>query len=316
MIARLTTLAAAGATAALALSGCAGGESAALDSGLVQIVASTDVYGDIATQIGGEHVEVTSIISGAAVDPHSYEATVQDELALSRADLVIENGGGYDPFIDSMIETSGTDDVLVLSAAQASGLLDGADAPEADEHAEEDQGHTEGFNEHVWYSLHGMHLLADEMARTLGKIDPDNASAYQENVAEFVAELERLEERAGDLSAAVGGAGVVATEPLAVYLLQDVGLENVTPAEFAESLEEGIDVPPTVLQETLELISRDSIALLAYNSQTTDPITDRLRQAAETAGVPVVSLTETLPDGQDYVGWMTANLEAIEDALQ
>ena len=316
MIARLTPLAAAGATAALVLSGCAEGESAASDSGLVQIVASTDVYGDIARQIGGEHVEVTSVISGASVDPHSYEATVQVELAVSRADLVIENGGGYDPFVDSMIETSGAEDVVVLSASEASGLLGGSDAAGGDEPAEEEQSHTEGFNEHVWYSLHGMHLLADEMAQTLAEIDPDNASAYEENAAAFVAELEELEERADDLSAAAGGAGVVATEPLPVYLLHDVGLRNVTPDEFAESLEEGIDVAPTVLQETLELISPDSIALLAYNSQTTDPITDRLRQAAETAGVPVVSLTETLPDGRDYVEWMTDNLEAIEDALQ
>lgn len=315
MIARHTPLAAAGAAAALILSGCAGGGSAAPEPGLVQIVASTDVYGDIATQIGGEHVEVTSIISGAAVDPHSYEATVQDELALSRADLVLENGGGYDPFVDSMIETSGAEDVVVLSASEASGLLDGAESHAEDEHADE-HGHVEGFNEHVWYSLHAMHEVADELAQALGEVDPDNASAYEENAAAFAAELETLEERAGELSAIAGGAGVVATEPVAVYLLEDVGLENVTPDEFAESLEEGIDVPPTVLQQTLDLISADSIALLAYNAQTSDPVTDRLRQAADTAGVPVVSLTETLPEGQGYVEWMAANLDAIEDALR
>ncbi len=323
MSARQITFAAIGATAALALTGCADAGSPAPESGLVRVVASTDVYGDIVTSIGGDNVEVTSIISGAAVDPHSYEATVQDELALSRADVVIANGGGYDPFVDSMIETSGADGVVVLSAADASGLLEDPDHA-GEEHAEEEHagevhpehGHIEGFNEHVWYSVHGMHHLAEEIAQALRKIDPDNASDYDSNAAAFVAELEALEARAADLQTAAGGAGVVATEPVGVYLLEDVGLENVTPKEFAESIEEGIDVPPAVLQETLAAVEAESVALLAYNAQTTDPVTDRLRQAAEDAGVPVVSLTETLPDGQGYLEWMAANLDAIEQALR
>ena len=333
MFARHITIVAAGAVAALALSGCAGASPPAAESGLAQVVASTDVYGDIVENIGGDDVEVTSIISGAAVDPHSYEATVQDELALSRADLVIANGGGYDPFVDSLIETSGAEDVVVLTASEASGLLEG-DGHADEEHAEEEgaegeraeeehgegehaeHGHIEGSNEHVWYSIHEMHHLAEEIAHALGEIDPDNASAYDENAAAFVAELEALEARAGALQTTAGGAGVVATEPVAVYLLEEVGLQNVTPEEFAESIEEGIDVPPTVLQETLGLVSADSIALLAYNEQTTDPVTDRLRQAADDAGVPVVSLSETLPEGQGYLEWMAANIDAIERALQ
>jgi zinc/manganese transport system substrate-binding protein len=303
---------------ALALSGCSTAPgSNSDDSALVRVVASTDVYGDIAARIGGELVAVTSIISGPTQDPHSYEATAQDQLALSKADLVIENGGGYDPFIGTMLKASGGDGVVVVNASEASGLLEG-DVHAGDDGPAEDagvHGRVEGFNEHVWYSFHAVENIAAELAHELAEIDEANADAYDENLAAFVVELDALRERAHALHDLTGGKGVAITEPVPTYLLGEVGLENRTPEEFSEAIEEGTDVAPAVLRETLALFADDFVVLLAYNAQTAGAETEQVRAAADVAGVAVVSLTETLPADADYVGWMSANLDAIEKAL-
>ena len=164
------------AVAALALTGCASAPAADDASGTLSIVASTNVYGSIAEAVGGDLVDVTSLITSAAQDPHSFEASAQDQLALSKADLVIENGGGYDPFIDTLL-SAGSNDAPVVNASEASGLLEGDEHEHDDastgsaseaghDHGEEDgHDHIEGFNEHVWYSFHGVEHVAEEIGR-------------------------------------------------------------------------------------------------------------------------------------------------------
>ncbi len=310
--------------AGAALTGCA---SAAPATEGLSIVASTNVYGDIASSIAGDLASVTSIIESAAQDPHSYEASAQDQLAIAGADLVIENGGGYDPFIDVLVAGSGSTAVIV-SAVEAAGLVeddhaedDHADEDHADddhgdeEHAEDDHGHLDGVNEHVWYDVHVMGTVAAAIADALVSIDAENAGAYEQNLAAFEAELETLEGELERLGSELGGGTVAATEPVPAYLLAELGFDDETPAEFSEAIEEGADVPPLALQQTLDLIDSGDVRLLAYNEQTASPETERVRSAAEAAGIPVVSFTETLPDAQDYVSWMRANLEAIAAAL-
>ena len=313
------------AIALLALAGCSAPAPAAqTDDGLVHVVASTSVYGDIVSTIGGDHVEVTSLISDASVDPHSFEASARDQLAISEADLIVENGGGYDPFIDSLIEASGST-AVVVSAVDASGLLDHDEADdhdhegEADDHADEgghdDHGHIEGFNEHVWYSLHGMTHVVEALVEQLGALDAANASTYEANGSALIASIEKLETRASGIDDLVDDGHAAVTEPVPVYLLDAAGLENITPGDFTEAIEEGNDVPPLALEDTLAILTGNQVLLLAYNSQTASPETERVREAAEAAGVPVVEFTETPPAGADYVTWMTANLDAIATAL-
>jgi zinc/manganese transport system substrate-binding protein len=340
----LTLVVSGSAALALALSGCAANASDAdAADGTIAVVASTNVYGDIAGQIGGDLVTVTSLIDSAAQDPHSYEASAQDQLALSKAALVIENGGGYDPFIDSLLSASDNSDAVVVNAAEASGLLDADHSEEdhaddehaaeatddaatddaaaeedhaEDEHTEEDgHNHIEGFNEHVWYSFHGVEHVAEEIATQLSALDADNASTYEGNLATFVGKLGELEASAEELHTATEGLGVAITEPVPLYLLEEVGLTNQTPEEFSEAIEEGTDVAPLVLQQTLALFDDSSVALLAYNEQTAGSETEQVAAAAEAAGVPVVTFTETLPDGADYFSWMTDNLDAITAAV-
>jgi zinc/manganese transport system substrate-binding protein len=221
----------------------------------------------------------------------------------------------------------------VLSAVEISGL-----APEEgeDEHAHEEEhsdeehseeghsheeegheghDHIEGFNEHVWYDFHTVEKLAEEISHELGELDPDNASTYEENYQAFAEQVEELEASAGELRSTAEGQGAAITEPVPVYLLAEVGLENLTPEEFSEAVEEGADVPPRVLQETLDLMDSGDVAVLAYNAQAEDATTEQVRAAAEAAGVPVVDMTETLPEGQTYLEWQQSNLDALAAAL-
>jgi zinc/manganese transport system substrate-binding protein len=311
--------------ASLALAGC-GDDTDSTDTGAdsesgVSIVASTNVYGDVAAAVAGDLASVTSIITSSAQDPHEYEASAQDRLAIDGADLVIENGGGYDSFMDTLID-GGSGDLVVLNAVDISELAheEGEEeAHEGEEESHEGEGdghdHIEGFNEHVWYDFHTMEKVAEEIAHGLGEVDPDNASTYEANFDAFAKQLESLETEAEALSATADGLHAMMTEPLPVYLLAELGLEDLTPAEFSEAVEEGADVPPRVLQETLDLIADEDIAVLAYNSQTADATTDQVLAAAEDAGIPVVEFTETLPEGQSYVEWQQGNLTNLADAL-
>ncbi|MET1064474.1 MAG: zinc ABC transporter substrate-binding protein [Arthrobacter sp.] len=288
------------------------------DDGIVDVVASTSVYGDIVGAIGGDKVRVSSIINRTSQDPHSYEATTQDKLAISKAELVVENGGGYDDFIHKLADDTGLDEGNVLNAVELSGL-----APEetaeasADAHAEAGgHGHEhEGFNEHVWYSLPAMARLADAVAAKLGELEPSSAETFRTNAAAFKESLGGLETKLAGIKASAGAAPVAVTEPVPLYLLEAAGLDNQTPDEYTAAIEEDTDVPPAVLKATTDLMKSGSIRLLAYNQQTEGPQTVEVKDAATAAGVPVVNFSETLPEGKSYVQWMSGNVDNIGKAL-
>lgn len=266
----------------------------------IAVVASTNVYGGIAKQIGGDRVEVTSIISDPAQDPHSYEASPQTQLALSKAKVVIENGGGYDDFVDTMLKAAKNPAVEVLNAVEISGRTAAAG---------------EELNEHVWYDLATAEKLADRIAGSLAKTDAASAAVFTQNAAAFKQKLKPLQTKAAAIKSAHSGTGVAITEPVPGYLLEACGLENQTPEEFAEAIEEGDDVSPKALNDTLALFTGNKVEALVYNEQTAGPQTERVEQAAKDNGVTVVPVTETLPAGKDYAGWMSDNLTAIESAL-
>lgn len=290
----------------LGLTACSGSAGpaapAASDAaGTVTVVASTNVYGDIVKTIGGDAVEVTSIIDDPSQDPHEYTANARTQLALSKAQLVVENGGGYDDFVATMLSAT-TAKPRVLNVADVSGY---------------DQEPAEGeFNEHLWYDFPTMVKLTDQVQQDLAAIAPDRAETFRTNAAAFTTKLQGLEKSEETLASEHRGTGVAITEPVPLYLLDASGMVNRTPEEFSEAIEEGSDVPPAVLQETVALFSDKKVGLLAYNEQTTGPQTEAVLAAAKSAGVPVVGMTETLPAGLDYVGWMQRNLDAVGGALQ
>ncbi|MGW0840717.1 metal ABC transporter solute-binding protein, Zn/Mn family [Streptomyces sp. NPDC002787] len=268
-------------------------------SSAIPVVASTNVYGDIVEQIGGEKVDVTSIMSKPDQDPHSYEASTQNQLALSKAKVVIENGGGYDDFIDRMLK-SGDSSAEVINAVEVSGKK----APAGGE-----------LNEHVWYDFPTVGKLADSIATALGEADPDDAATFTKNATAFKAKLKPLETKEAQIRTEHDGDAVAITEPVPLYLTEASGLVNKTPEEFSEAIEEGDDVSPKTLQDTLALFTGKQVKALVYNDQTSGPQTEKVEQAAKAAGVPVVPVTETLPNGKDYLSWMTANVDALASAL-
>jgi zinc/manganese transport system substrate-binding protein len=284
--------------------------------GVVDVVASTSVYGDIVSSIGGDKVRVSSIINRASQDPHSYEASTQDKLAVSKAELVVENGGGYDAFIDTLAAGTGLDPSNVINAVAVSGVASGNAASESPAAASpaSGQAHT-GLNEHVWYSLPAMSRLADAVADKLGALEPASAQTFRTNAAAFKDSLGGLETKLAAIKSSAAHAPVAVTEPVPLYLLEDAGLENKTPAGYTAAIEEDADVPPAVLKSTIDLVASRGVRLLAYNTQTEGPQTVALKKAAGTAGVPVVNFSETLPDGQSYAQWMAGNIESISKAL-
>ncbi|WP_298229163.1 zinc ABC transporter substrate-binding protein [Gryllotalpicola sp.] len=295
------------AIAVSALAGCSagptGGVTFATDApgtANVRIVASTDVWGSIAAAVGGTDVAVTSIINSPAQDPHEYEADARDQLAVSKAQLIVENGGGYDDFMDRMTSAVGTG-ATILNAADLSGY---------DQHPA-----SGGFNEHLWYDFPTVGKVADAIANALARLDPGRAADYAANAAAFDTALGRLEATAAQLKAQYAGTPAAITESVPLYLFGAIGLVNKTPAEFSAAVEQGSGVAPSVLQQTLALFDQRKVKLLAYNEQTTGPETQAVLAAASRDGIPIVAVRETLPSGKDYLAWMTGDLAAIGTAL-
>jgi zinc/manganese transport system substrate-binding protein len=266
----------------------------------LSVVASTNVYGDIVKQITGGKVKITSIISDPDADPHSYEANSRTQLELSKADVVIENGGGYDDFVDTMLKTARNDDVKVINVVD----LSGKKAPAGGD-----------LNEHVWYDFPTVEKLVTQLVTALSAKDPADAPAFSAGAATFTQKVQAMESTEASIKAAHAGAGAAITEPVPLYMLEACGLVNKTPAAFSEAIEEGTDVSASVLAQTLTLFSQKKVDLLAYNEQTSGPETEKVLSAAKAGGVAVVPVTETLPSGKDYLTWMAGNLSAIRAAL-
>ncbi|KJQ52876.1 metal ABC transporter solute-binding protein, Zn/Mn family [Microbacterium sp. SA39] len=292
--------------AALTLAGCSTPATGEGDDGTVQVVASTNVYGSIAAQIGGDRVEVTSIIESATQDPHSYEVTARDRLSVQEAGLVIENGGGYDPFVEELLDGS---DAAVLTAAEISPDFPGSEGQEDAEQGAE-------FNEHVWFDPRTMIDVVGEIAAQLTELDPEGKADFTAAADEIIADLEGFETDLDAIKTDAGGASVFITEPLPGYLAAAAGLTDVTPEGFAESVEEGTDVAPAVLLDALNVIGSGEVTALLTNAQTGGAETDRVEAAAKDAGIPVVAFTELLEDGSSYSEWMSDAITSLAAAVQ
>lgn len=247
---------------------------------------------------------VTSFVDNPNKDPHDYQSTPADALAVSTATLVIANGGGYDDFMTTLVDAVGGDGAL-LDVGTFSGLEDTVPAGEE-------------LNEHFWFDLALMQDVGDEIAQRLGEASPAGSATFTGNAQAFREDVDALIAIEDDIADNHAGERVAATEPLPVYLLEASGLENVTPEDFMEASEQGQDPPAAVVQQTLELLhGPDKIKALLLNTQTATSSSARLQAAAKDNGVPEVEVAETLSEpGQDYVGWIRAQLTSLQDALE
>jgi zinc/manganese transport system substrate-binding protein len=284
---------------ALLSGGCTSSSASDSDADLL-VVTSTNVWGDIAAAVAGPEADVTSFITSPAQDPHSFQPSARDLLAVSKADVVIENGGGYDDFMDQLVDAADAD-TTVLSAvdiSQRASAVDGASG-----------------NEHVWYDLPAVEVVANRMAAAFGAADPRHAAGYLANARTFTRSVDALTSREADMRRRLEGTPVGITEPVPLSMLDAIGADNVTPEQFSAAVEEGEEVSVTVLQRTVDLYADHQVEALVYNDQTTGVLTDKVKQAAEDAGIPVVDVSETLPDGRDYLSWMRSTLTDLDQAL-
>ena len=293
------TLAMLSAVVAAGLTSCSAASS---EPGHVSVVASTSVWADVARQVAGRldgsKVSIKAIISSPTADPHAYEVNPRDELAIKRADVIIENGGGYDDFMGAMRSAAGADGTL-LDAVRISGKqpVDGE------------------LNEHVWYDFPTVAAMATRIADVLATKDAADAATFDANARAFDTKLHALEQREQVIRGRHAGEGVAITEAVPLYLLSACGLVNRTPEAFSSAIEGEQDVAVRVLRQTEQLFGGPAVRLLVYNAQTTGAQTGQIVDAARAAGIPTVPVTETLPAGLGYLGWMTKNVDAVAAAL-
>jgi len=262
----------------------------------VKIVAAENFYGNIAEQIGGDQVTVTSILSDPNVDPHEYESNVDDAKAIADADLVIENSGGYDDWMDKLLSASPNAKRVLLKG------FDIAVTKLPD-------------NEHIWYEVDNAQAVAHALADNLAKIDPAGAPAFKKNLQAFDHSLVAIRQKIAELKRKYGGTPVGLTETIFLYQSGPMGLKMLTPLEFQKSIAEGNDPPAEAAAEAESQVKNKQIKLLIYNEQTVTPITTKLQDEAKAAGIPILPVTETMPSAVNYQNWMLSQLVALDRDL-
>jgi zinc/manganese transport system substrate-binding protein len=266
-------------------------------SGVVQVVAGENFWGDIATQLGASRANVQSVVTDPNADPHEYESNTNDARAFATANLVILNGAGYDDWGKKLLQASPSQGRKVLNIAD---LI----------------GKKSGDNPHFWYDPDFVIRVADRITAEYRSIDPANSSYFDHQRAAFGTALQPYVHRLAEIKQKFTGVPVGATETIFVYLANYLGLNLISPAEFMQAVAEGNDPPAATVVTFQDQIARKAIKVLVYNVQTATAVTTNLRIAARQQSIPVVGVSETLqPATASFQEWQDSQLIALENAL-
>ncbi len=268
----------------------------ASSSTVINVVAAENFYGDITKQLGGSHVAVTSILSDPNVDPHEYESNVQTAETVSKAQLVIENGLGYDDWMDKLLSASPNSSRLVLVAGNVA-------------------DHKLPDNPHIWYGFDNVATIASAITADLKKLDSADSSIFDNNLVAFKQSLAPLVQKISGINSKYHGTPVALTETIYLYQSTPEGLDVLTPFEFEKAIAEGNDPPADTVTTTNDQITRKQVKILIYNVQTITPITTNLQNEARSLNMPIVPVSETMPPGKTYQTWMMNQLNNLEQAL-
>jgi zinc/manganese transport system substrate-binding protein len=268
---------------------------AAAHAAPIKIVAAENFYGDVAHQIGGDNVAVTSILTSPQGDPHAFEANAATARAIADAAIVICNGAGYDAWADKLLSASPSASRVVLVVAKL-------------------VGSKTGDNPHLWYGPATMPTLAAALAATLEALDPGHARDYVRRLALFATSLEPLAARIAALRRKAAGTPVAATEPVFGLMADALGLA-MRDHRLQLAVMNGTEPSASVIAAFAGALRSRSVKILFYNAQTTASLTAQMRRIAAEAGVPIVGVTETEPPGKDYQEWMLSTLDAVDRAL-
>ncbi|MCI1220024.1 MAG: zinc ABC transporter substrate-binding protein [Bifidobacterium sp.] len=265
-------------------------------TGTIAILAAENEYGDVAQQIGGSHVTVTSIISDPNADPHDFEAKPSDAKQIAAAKIVIANGVGYDDWLDKMLTSHSNADRTVISAQQVLGLPD--DTP----------------NPHLWYKPETMPAVAATLAATLTRLDPSNAKDYASNLQTFDTSLQKYWKALDTFKNTYPNVSVAATEPVANYLLDNAKVNIKTPWTLQADIMNGQDPSAQDSATQMQLFNDKQVTAFVYNEQVVSDLTKKYLAAAKANGIPIVAAYETMPTKMHYVDWMLAELNALTQA--
>jgi len=296
-------------TAALVVSACAsspasssaaGGGSTAAPASSTKITAigAENEYADVISQVGGKYVQASSIMSNPNTDPHTFEASPAVAREISGAKLVVQNGVGYDDWATTIENAAPGDGRMVINVQQLLGLPNSTPNP------------------HLWYKPTTMPAVANAIASDLGQIDPAHASYYKANAASFVSSLTAWNQAIATFKAAHPDIPVATTEPVADYMLQAVGADNLTPWAFQADIMNGTDPSPQDVALQNSLFTQHKVKVFLYNQQVTDSLTESFIKLAQENGIPVVGVYETMPTpGYTYQSWMLAEVNALNKAV-
>jgi zinc/manganese transport system substrate-binding protein len=261
----------------------------------IPIVAAENFYGDVAAAIGGSHVSVTSILNNPDEDPHLFEASPSVARNLAAAKVVIYNGADYDPWVAKLLSANSAPGRVAIVAADL-------------------VGKKPGDNPHLWYDPPTMPAVASALTAQLDTLDPADKADFDANLATLDASLQQIADKAAAIKAKYAGSEVTATEPVFGYMASALGLKMRNERfQLAVMNDTEPSARDTAAMET-DLKGR-KVKVFFYNSQVTDPLTDRLLKLANAANVPVVGVSETQPAGKTFAEWMLTQLDATEKAL-
>jgi len=261
----------------------------------ISVVSAENVYGDIARQIGGDRVEVTSIVSNPDQDPHLFETTPSIARALAHARIVIMNGADYDPWMPPLLAAQPAAQRIVISVAD---LIDKKPAD----------------NPHLWYDPATPPAIADALTKALAAADPDGAAGYATRRDAFLAAWAPIKDRIAAIRTKAAGAPVTASEPVFGYMAEALGL-TMRNESFQMSVMNDTEPSARDIAAMEGDLRHRKVRAFVYNKQVADPQTDRLLAIAKEAGVPVVGVTETLPANTNFQDWILKQLDTLSEAL-
>jgi zinc/manganese transport system substrate-binding protein len=291
----LAVLAALVATVAAAWSG---GASAAPAGGKILAIGAESQYADVISQIGGRYVQASAIMSNPNTDPHSFEASIAVAREVGNAQLVVQNGLGYDSFMDSIESATPSSGRAVINVQHLLKLPDSTPNP------------------HLWYDPETMPQVATAVAAALAEIQPAHKAYFAANAAAFTASLGRLTAALASFKSAYAGVPVATTEPVADYLLTALGADNLTPWTFQADIMNGVDPSPQNVAVQRALFTGHKVRVFLYNQQVTDTLTQSFITLAEQNHIPVVGVYETMPEpGYNYQTWMLTEVQDLRAAV-
>ena len=297
---RVTALAAALATVAALTAACSSStpSSSPVAAGKIVAVGAENEYAAVIGQIGGQYVTVSAIMSDPNTDPHTFEASPKVAGEVSQASLIVQNGVGYDDFMSTIEKADANSTRKVIDVQNLLGLPDSTPNP------------------HLWYKPSTMPAVAAAVASDLEALDPAHKSAYAANLTTFDNSLTAWNTAIAALKSQYGGDAVATTEPVADYLLEAAGLNNLTPFSFQAAIMNGTDPSPQDVATQQALFTGHKVKAFVYNQQVTDSLTQSLLILAHQNNIPVVGVYETMPTpGYDYQKWMLAEVSALKGAL-